>query len=594
MSRPPAAHRPARVRPPFERAPRLLLLVASLLAGCQGNPSRKQGHEAGHEPGRELRCVRLEQPSPESPEHGVLDSDRLTHRTLLQKLYALAKADDASGLLLQIGEMGGAWGRVADLRDALASIRKARKPVHCHFEVTDNLGYSLLASSCDRISITPAGMLELVGVSAEAIYAHQLLENLGLDADVVQVGKFKGAADPFTRDDMPPEVQQTMNALLDDLQSTLVTSIAKGRGLSPAATQALIDRGPFTSGDALGAKLVDAVEFDDAARATAKVAAKAERVVDEELQPAHESLDLGDLLRALKGEGEKHAPPGKRLVLAYLDGTIMRGSKGSFRSAHAEAFVKRMRQLADDADVRAVVLRIDSPGGSAMASDLMWQAVRRVVKRKPVIVSIGDLCASGGYYVASAGTEILAQDDSLIGSIGIVGGKVVAERLAERVGVHVQRLSRGKHAGWTSATRRFTNEERASFDHALHDGYDRFIARIAEGRNLPASVIEPLAEGRIMSARRARAGRLIDGQGGLAAAIAVARKRGGLSADAPVQVWPPKPSLLQSLSAFSGGSAARYALLEQLGAAERVGIVETLLAGDDLPAAVLPFVLSLH
>jgi protease-4 len=230
-----------------------------------------------------------------------------------------------------------------------------------------------------------------------------------------------------------------------------------------------------------------------------------------------------------------------------------------------------------------------------MASDLMWHAVRSLAKRKPVIVSIGDLCASGGYYVASAGTEIMAQDQSLVGSIGIVGGKVAAEELAQRLGIHVQRLTRGKRAGWTSPAQGFSPGEREAFEHMLHDGYDRFIGRVAEGRNLKPAQIEPVAGGRLMSAQRAREGKLVDREGGLSAALDEARKRGSLAADAPLQIWPPRPGLLQALGELSaGGSDARSALLSNLGVAEHAAVIEALLATGDPVAAVLPFSLSIQ
>ncbi len=576
--------RSLRLDPPRLRA--YLLALCALLAACGGNQPAKAGSE--------LRTIRLEAPLPESPEHDLLGGTQPSHYGLLRRLYSIAADHQVSGVLLTIGEMGGAWGRVADLRDALASIRKRGKKVHCHFETTDNLGYALLARSCDRISMTPAGMLNLVGVSAEALYAHSLLQNLGLEADVVQIGKYKGAGDPLTRDDMPPEVQQTMNAVLDELQARLLSALVQGRHLDPARAQALVDQGPFSADDARAAGLVDAVEFDDAARAVAKSEAHAARVVKEQLRPAHESIGLGDLLRALKGGGAASQPSGKRVVLAVLEGTILRGSPGSFRGAHAEAFVPKMRALADDANVKAVVLRINSPGGSALAADLMWHAVRRVAKRKPVIVSIGDLCASGGYYVASAGSQIVAPDESLVGSIGVVGGKLVFRDLTDRIGVHFQRLARGKHAGWESPTQPFSDEERARFDRMLRQGYALFVSRIAEGRGLKAPEIEPYAEGRLMTGRRARQGRLIDAEGGLVTALAIARKRGGVPPDAAIEIWPQRPGLLQAVAGLASGGGAQSLLASGLDATQRPGIAETLLSGEGTPAAVLPFTLSLR
>ncbi|HMI91997.1 MAG TPA: signal peptide peptidase SppA, partial [Polyangiales bacterium] len=419
------------------------------------------------------------------------------------------------------------------------------------------------------------------------------LQTVGLRAEMIQIGRFKGAADTVTRDDMPEEVRQTMSALLDDLQGELVGAIAERRKLTPAEAQALIDRGPFTSEQARSEGLVDDVGFDDAARAVAKKAVKAERVENEELEPKAEPTGLFDVLEALFGDDESEEPSGERLVLAHLDGTIMVGADKSFRSAHARPFVAAMRKFADDKDVKALVLRIDSPGGSVLASDMMWHALRRVAKRKPVIVSIGDMAASGGYYVASAGSEIMAQDLSIVGSIGVVGGKIVAEDLAERIGVHVERLARGRRAGWTSAARAFTDDERSMFQKTLQSGYDRFLARIAEGRKMTRERIAPLAEGRIMSARRAQQGGLVDRLGGLRDALARARERGRLPADAPTQVWPERPTLMQAIAQLtSGGSQALQTSL--LSGQPLGGFAELLLAGEASQAAVMPFLLSLH
>jgi len=549
---------------------------------------------------KELRTFRMDEPLPESPQQGPFARAPITHYALLGRIADAAAAPHVSAILLQLGGMGGAWSRAADLADALAAVKRAKKPVHCHFEVTDNLGYALLARACDRISMTPGGYLDLVGVSAQLVYARELLQTMGVSAELIQVGQFKGAADTFTRDDMPEPVAQTMNAILDDLQNDLVAAVGAGRKLGPEAVRALIDRGPFTAAQARAAGLVDDVGFDDEARAHARRAGKAERIVVEELDGEKDELGLSDLFRALSGDDDDEGKPtGRRVVLAYLDGTIMRGSEGSFQSAHAEAFVTAMRKFANDPEVEAVVLRIDSPGGSALASDLMWHAVRRVAKRKPVIVSLGDMAASGGYYVAAAGTEIVAQDQSLVGSIGVVGGKIVAEELSDRVGVNIEQLTRGKHADWTSPVRKWSPEERMVFETSLHQTYELFLSRVAEGRGKQRSDIVPLAEGRLMTAQRARAGGLVDHEGGITAAMTIARKRARLPEAAPVQVWPEQPGLLQALGQLTRGEAeskVRAAVLSPLlGSVSRSGIVEALLSPEGLrAAAVLPYVLSLR
>ena len=230
-----------------------------------------------------------------------------------------------------------------------------------------------------------------------------------------------------------------------------------------------------------------------------------------------------------------------------------------------------------------------------MASDLMWHAVRRVVKRKPVIVSIGDMAASGGYYVASAGTLIVAQDQSLVGSIGVVGGKIVAADLADRLGVHVETLTRGRHAGWQSTFRRWNAEDREAFERSLRSTYDRFLSRIATGRNMKPSAIAPMAEGRLMTARRAREGGLVDVLGGVQTALALARKRGGVDAATPLEIWPVKPGLLQALTNMVDRTQTKSAALSVARSTlDHPGILETLLDGDGEVAAVLPFILTLH
>jgi protease-4 len=228
----------------------------------------------------------------------------------------------------------------------------------------------------------------------------------------------------------------------------------------------------------------------------------------------------------------------------------------------------------------------------------MWHAVRRVAKRKPVIVSIGDLCASGGYYVASAGTKIFADDESVVGSIGVVGGKIVGEELKQRLGVNSERIARGKRAGWASSLSAFSDDERVAITGLLEDTYARFLDRIAEGRNLPKERIMPLAEGRIMSGKRAREGQLVDERGGLVEALAMARSMGKLGAEAPLEVWPPQRSLLDQIAQLASGPSAqaqvRAALPSLLPRALTQGLPLALVASGDLQLAVLPFSLSVR
>ncbi|MDH5674730.1 MAG: signal peptide peptidase SppA [Myxococcales bacterium] len=545
-----------------------------------------------------LRQLSLSAAAPESPEGGLFKAERLIHARLLERLESMAEDDDVKGLLLRVGEFGGSFARAAELRTAFGTLREHGKPIHCYFETTDNLGYALLASSCDRITMTPGGLLDLVGVGAEVVYARELLEGIGLTAELMQVGRFKGAADTFTRDDMPPEVRQNMDAMLDDLHGELLGAIAEGRGVPKKMAQAWIDGGPYTADAARRAGLVDDVGFDDEARAHALEESGAKRVVHEELDARPSQPGLGELIGLLMGGSSERGMRGPRLVLAFLEGTITRGQNGGAGSGEAESFVKAMRRFADDEDVRALVLRIDSPGGSAMASDLMWHALRRVAKRKPVVISVGDMAASGGYYVAAAGTTIFAERTSLLGSIGVVGGKIVAADLGERAGLNVARLGRGKNSGWLSPLHHFSDDERAAFQRSLDATYRLFLRRIAQGRKMAPERLEPLAQGRLLTGIRAHKGGLVDELGGLPQALEHARTMAEFEDDEALELWPPHQSLLQQLGI--GGSGAALApgtaasVLTRTAGKLSPGIVEALLQGDDPRLASLPFVLTLR
>jgi protease-4 len=248
--------------------------------------------------------------------------------------------------------------------------------------------------------------------------------------------------------------------------------------------------------------------------------------------------------------------------------------------------------------VKAVVLRINSPGGSALASDKMWHAVRRVAQRKPLIVSVGDMAASGGYYVACGANQIFAQDDSIVGSIGVVGGKIVGQGLAERLGIHTTALRRGQNAGWMSPFHPFSASERRAVQAAMQQTYDTFLARVSEGRKLDAPRLAAVVEGRIMSGKRAKEGGLVDSLGGLEEALAEARSKGGVAESTKLEVWPKERTVIERLThAMSGGDAEARGLqqlLPMLPDIARSPVVSAWLRGEVTPLAALPYVLNVE
>ena len=586
------------------RAAALSLAFASASFSCfSGDDDERRSEAKPKVP--ELHEISLNDAAPEEPGGALFSSaERYSHQELLEQLARSAKEPLIKGLFLRLSPLGGSWARSNEVRAALAEVRKAGKPVHCHFDMLDNVGYALAASSCDRVSMGPAGMLMLTGVRAETVYAKDLLDMVGLQAELLQVGRFKGAADSLTRSDMPSEVRETLDALVDDLQANLRGAIVEGRKLDENTLRTAIDTAPHAANAALSLKLIDAISFDDEARAKAKAAAHGERV----MKPLHEEKSdrpgLGDLVKLLF-DGKPEKVRGKRVSLAYLTGTITDSEDGPESGSSSGPFITAMRRIADDKDVKAMVLRIDSPGGSALASDKMWHAVRRVAARKPVIVSVGDMAASGGYYVASAGTEIFADDVSLVGSIGVVGGKIVGGDLAARLGLHPTALSRGQNAGWMSPFHPFSPSERTAVQRSMQNTYETFLSRIRHGRKMQPDQLAAVAEGRIMTGKRAREGGLVDQAGGLSAALVRARAQAGLPEDAPIEIWPKQGPWIERASRMFSGAESRASgdglsrdqlsqLMASLPGLARSPIVTLWLRGSREPLATLPFALTLE
>lgn len=563
--------------------PAALALAGLVIAGCFG----------GEDTTPVVQELTLSAGADDDDYLAALSESGPSHWDRMQALRDAADKAHVKGLLLRVGPLGGSWARTAEMADALAQVRKAGKPVHCHVENTDNVGYTLLATACDRISMTPAGSLDLVGVRAQAIYAKPLLDRLGITAELLQAGKYKGAADALTQEDMPDTTREALDAILDALHAHLLQAMEQGRSITGPRAQRILDAGPYTAHRAHLEGLVDDVGFDDEARQHARKAAGVDKLV--ELEPGPKAAHgLGALLEALMQAPEQE-PSQPYIALVQLEGTITSEGHGAGAAA---AFVPKLRKLADHEACKAVVLRIDSPGGSALASDRMWHAVRRVSNKKPVIVSVGDMAASGGYYIASAGTHIMAQPVSLVGSIGVVGGKISVAGTADKLGVRAVTLRRGQNAAWASPLTLLSDSERAALRGLIDATYRIFLKRVGSGRKLSPEAVAAMAEGRLMTATRGREGGLLDSDGGLLQAVAMAREQAKLDDDAPIVAWPPPRGPLEALlggevrAALSpGGAAHELAALFDKGRV--LGPLSPLLAGEHSVAA-LPYRLLLR
>ena len=575
------------------------LLLGFLLSSCRGErPAAKKS-------GPKVREFWLTSQPTDQAEPDPFSQSVPSLFDVIEHLGDATSNKNVKGLFLRIGNLPGAWGRVDDLRTAITTFKKDGRPVQCHFEATDNVGYLLMAEVCDRISMTSAGTLNLVGPAAQMLFVAPLLKSLGVKAEILHMGRFKGAGDMFTRDTPSPEALQSMNGLLDGMQGALVAAVQKRVGGDAKSAQAVIDRGPFVSSAARELKLVDDVGYDDEAREHARAAAKVNRVERQRLSKKPEELRVGDVLDALGGKKSNKKTKGKHIALAFVTGSIVDGDKKARDKAASGPFVRAFRGFANNDDVQAVVIRINSPGGSALASDRMWHAIRKVAARKPVIVSVSDMAASGGYYIASAGHEIFAHPNSIVGSIGVVGGKFNTEGLAEKIGINTTVLKRGKNSTWSSLLDGFTASEEKAFQALLRDTYHRFIRRVATGREMPEKDVLKAASGRVMTGTEGKQLGLVDTLDGLSAALTRARELAKIGKEVPVVTWPVQKDWLEVANEMlSGGDngvraqvSVERALLQEL---EALGVdpfqataLRHMLKTEHV-AAIAPFVFSVY
>jgi protease-4 len=422
----------------------------------------------------------------------------------------------------------------------------------------------MAARGCSKIWVSPAGEVEGVGLMFQTIYAHKLLADyLGITIDAIQIGAYKGAEEIATRDGPSPEARASIEGTLADMRETWLDGIKKGR---PDAADGAAEDGPYAPDAAKAAKLVDGVGYADEAKEAAKQAAGAVREEVRFGPGSHggKNEDFGDLLKLFAGEGVGTAP----VALVRATGEItMEGGGGPLggRSGISDKELsKTLAKVEHDDDVKALVLRIDSPGGSALASDLLWHDLMRIRKTKPIVVSIGEMAASGGYFLASSGSEIFADDASIVGSIGVVLVRLGLEGTAAKIGVHIETIpaktgdpAAAARAAYGSPFGAWDDQTREKVRGTAQSVYDLFLSRIVEGRagKITLEKLKDSAEGRIFSGRQGKERGLVDEIGGLMAAVAEARKLAGLPADARVAVFGEKGSIFDTLAGVDDGDA---------------------------------------
>ena len=465
------------------------------------------------------------------------------------------------------------WAKVQEVRDAVLDFKKSGKPVYAYLEYGGDREY-YLATAADKVFLMPSTPLDLVGVATYQLFLRGTLDKIGAVADLHRIGQYKTAVNTFKEKGYTAAHKEMDESMNRDLYEQIVRGIADGRKKNEADVRQLIDQGPFLAEDALSAGLVDEVAYED-------------QVADKlRAGETRRNLDGDDYVRvSLSSLGLNKGP---RIAVIYAAGTINGGKSGydpvNGPVAGSDTLIEYIRQARRDASVRAIVLRVDSPGGSASASDAIWrELVITKTERadRPLVVSMSDLAASGGYYIAMPAQVIVAQPSTLTGSIGIFGGKFVTGGVYEKLGARIESTSIGRHAEINGPARPYNAEEVKKLQEQLQSFYDQFVEKVAESRHSTPEKIDALAQGRVWTGRQAKQNGLVDELGGLDRAIAVAKQRAKIAADSDVElvVYPPRKSFYELLSeqfSGSGESAQSAAVTAWLSANLSSGEIEAL------------------
>jgi protease-4 len=458
--------------------------------------------------------------------------------TLTELLNAIGKAKrDArvKSLVFMPSTGGGLWAQTQEIRAALADFKSSGKSLTAFLEFGGTQEY-YLASVADRIIMMPAGQLDLTGVATYELFFRGALDKVGVQPDLLHIGDYKTAANTFTEKSFTKPHREMSESLNRDWYEELVRAIAAGRKKTPEDVRAAIDGGPYLADQALKAGLIDRVAYED-------------QLDDEGPEKGTKRLEADNYFRAVVPSSSRIA--GARIAVLYATGTISSGRSSLDGSGTgSETFVGWLRKVRVDPSIRAIVVRVDSPGGSAIASEVIWRELMLTRDLKPLIVSMGDVAASGGYYIAVPAHSIVAEPGTLTGSIGVVTGKFVLGGTADKLGVGTGSVSDGKRAEIYSPFRPFNADERARVEEQMRATYELFVDRVATGRKSNREKIDAVGQGRVWTGHQALERGLVDELGGLARAIRLAKERAKLDVtkDVDLVVYPQKPSLYDIFS----------------------------------------------
>jgi len=541
----------------------LTVLTAAAPGWAQTSPPASDPASGEATPAKKAKVavVRLTDTLSERPESFSISLASLTSggrsmalSTLMTTLNQAARDSALSGVLVDLSGFSLTLNQAQELGGLFSNLRKAGKRVAIYASEFDTNTY-ILATFADTIIMPENGEVLIPGAGLQMVFFAGALEKLNMSADFVQVGKFKGAEEPYTRKSASPEYRAQIEKLVDGMYQQIIATIAKNRpNLDEAAVKKAVDEAWFSGKRAKAMGLVDqTINRDKLDKWVESQFPTGATLVDDYGQPKKKSVDMDSpfAILSLLGSSEKpKTSSAPAIAVLYATGEIVGdtpGAEDSTTNVTPGTIRKAVQKALDDTHVRAIVLRVDSPGGSAAASDEIWAVLKEADKKKPITVSMGQLAASGGYYISCAGRSIMADPATITGSIGVVGGKVVIKGALDWAGINIEAVDRGQHAEMLSMLRPFTDEERVFVRKSMEEVYGTFESRVTAARGEKVAKLEEVAQGRLFTGIQAKAVGLVDEVGTLNDAIKAAAKTAGLGENYQVLTLPESKSLMDIL-----------------------------------------------
>jgi protease-4 len=498
-------------------------------------------------PANTILVVRLEgnisEEAPQDTLSELLFGQRTSVADIVEGLDRARTDPRITGLVVRVGEPLMGLAKMQEVRRKITEFNRSGKFSVAFLEFATNRSY-YLASACQTVMLMPRSVLYVRGLMTSTTFFRGTLDKLGVYPDLYHIGQYKNAMNVYTEKKYSPPHREADQALLEDFEGQFVRGLAQSRGMKPEEMERSIAQGPFSSEEALAAKLVDRLGYEDESR----------KLVDEKNKGSDSRLSLHEYLRRSEREGRS------KLAVIYATGTIIPGSSTEGPMGGplmgSETIAEQLRTVRDDESVKAVVLRIDSPGGVAFASEVIRREVEKTQSKKPVVVSMSDVAASGGYWIAMGADKVLAEPGTITGSIGVVAGKFNLMGLYEKLGLSKDHLETTANSTMDWPFENFTPAQRESLLRLMNDTYKDFVQGVAKGRKMEPAAVEKVAQGRVWTGEQARERGLVDGLGGFDAAIAAAKQLAKIPKEEQLTlIYLPKPkSLLERILDLLGSA----------------------------------------